>query len=118
MSYYYNSYLHVVKREFMFIIMAAVLLVLTFFIWVGVPVFIIGSAVASLTTSQFLVNLCISFSIAIIFSLYFLPINFKVAQDIAVTKKRSTYNSFIRIEIMWIVAIAAILQIILSFILQ
>ncbi|PIC85930.1 hypothetical protein CSV72_11300 [Sporosarcina sp. P20a] len=118
MSYYYNSYLHVVKREFMLVIMAAILLVVTSFIWVGVPVFMIGGAVASLTTSQFLVNLCISFSVAIIFSLYFLPINFKVAQEIAVTKKRSIYNSFIRIEIMWIVAIAAILQIILSFILQ
>ncbi|WP_432356044.1 hypothetical protein [Sporosarcina sp. A2] len=118
MSHYYNSYLNVLKREFMLVIIAAVLLVVTFFIWAGVPVFIIGSAVASLTTSQFLVNLCISLSVAIIFSLYFLPINLKVAQDIAVTKKRSSYNSFIRIEIMWILVITAILQIISSLILQ
>jgi len=117
-SYYYNSYLNVLKREFMLVIIASILLVVTFFIWAGVPVFIIGSAVASLTTSQFLVNLCISLSVAIIFSLYFLPINFKVAQDIAVTKKRSTYNSFIRIEIMWKLVIAAISQIILSIFLQ
>jgi len=117
-SYYYNSYLNVLKRELMLIVIASVLLVVTFFIWAGVPVFIIGSAVASLTTSQFLVNLCISLSVAIIFSLYFLPINLKVAKDIAVTKKRSSYNSFIRIEIIWILVITAILQIILSLVLQ
>lgn len=102
----------------MLVIIASVLLVVTFFIWAGVPVFIIGSAGANLTTSQFLVNLCISFSVAIIFSLYFLPINLKVAQDIAITKKRSSYNSFIRIEIMWILVVAAIVQIILSLVLQ
>ncbi|WP_342509229.1 hypothetical protein [Sporosarcina sp. FSL K6-2383] len=118
MGYYYNSYLNVLKREFMFVIIAFGLLAITFFIWAGVPVFIIGSAVASLTTSQFLVNLCISFSVAIIFSLYFLPINLKVAHDIAVTKKRSSYNSFMRIEVMWILVIAGILQIILSVVLR
>ena len=78
MSYYYNSYLNVLKREFMLVIIASVLLGVTFFIWAGVPVFIIGSAVANLTTSQFLVNLCISLSVATIFSLYFSPINLKV----------------------------------------
>ncbi|MFD1928913.1 hypothetical protein ACFSFY_12800 [Sporosarcina siberiensis] len=118
MSYYCNSYLNVLKRNYMLVIIAAVLLVVTFFIWAGIPVFFIGGAVAGLTTSQFLVNLCISLSVAIIFSLYFLPINLKVAQDIADTKKRSTYNSFIRIEIVWIVVITAILQIILSIVIQ
>lgn len=73
-SYYYNSYLNVLKREFMLVIIALFLLVVTFFVWAGVPVFIIGSAVANLTTSQFLVNLCVSFSVAIIFSLYFYPL--------------------------------------------
>src|SRR5690625_6330972 len=89
-SYYYNSYLNVLKREFMLVIIASILLVVTFFIWAGVPVFIIGSAVASLTTSQFLVNLCISLSVAIIFSLYFLPINFKVVQE---DRKSTRLNS-------------------------
>lgn len=102
----------------MLVIIASVLLVLTLFIWAGIPVFIIGSAVASLTTSQFLVNLCISLSVGIIFSLYFLPINLKVAQDVAGTKKRSSYDSFIRIEIVWVLVIAAISQITLSIVIQ
>lgn len=102
----------------MLVIIASVLLVLTLFIWAGIPAFIIGSVVASLTTNQFLINLCVSLSGAIIFSLYFLPINIKVAQDIAVTKKRSSYNSFIRIEIMWIIVVATIFQIILSIAIQ
>jgi len=117
-GYYCNSYLNVLKGNFMLVLIASVLLILTLFIWAGIPAFIIGSAVASLTTNQFLINLCVSLSGAIIFSLYFLPINLKVAQHIAVTKKRSSYNSFIRIEIMWIVVVATIFQIILSIAIQ
>ena len=115
-SYYYNSYLNVLKKDYMLIIIALVLLVPTFFIWAGIPFFIIGSAVSSMTTSQFFLNLCVSLSGALIFSLYFMPFNVKVAQDVAITKKRSSYNSFIRIELVWILALATIFQIILSFV--
>ena len=118
MSDYYNSYVTVLKREWMLLIIAFVLLVVTFFVWAGVPIFIIGRAVASLTASPFLVNLCISFSAAILFSLYFLPFNFKVAHNIVAVTNRKLYHSFIRIEIIWIVGIAAVLQIILSFVFQ
>lgn len=117
-SYYYRSYLKVLKKDFMLIVIALVLLVPTFFIWAGIPLFIVGSAVSSMTRSPFLINLCVSSSGALIFSLYFIPFNVKVAQDIAITKKHSAYHSFIRIELVWILALATLFQIILSLVTQ
>ena len=89
-------------------IIALVMLMPTFFIWAGIPFFIIGSAVGSLTTNPILLFLCVSLSGCLLFSLYFMPNNLKVAQNLAVTKKRSSLNFFIRIEAVWIVVIAMI----------
>lgn len=44
----------------MLLIMALVLLILTLFIWAGVPFFIIGIAVADLTSNLILIHLGIS----------------------------------------------------------
>lgn len=110
MRNYCDSYIKVLKRNYMLLFIASVMLVVTFFIWAGIPVFIIGSAVSDLTANHFIIQLCISLSVAIILSLYFLAINIKVAQDMAATKKRSLFNAFIRIELFWIIGIALIIQ--------
>ena len=39
MNLYIHNYIEVLKRNFMLVIMALVLLVVTFFIWAGVPFF-------------------------------------------------------------------------------
>lgn len=102
----------------MLAVMAAVLLVITFFIWAGVPFFIIGSTVAELTSNLAIIHLSISFSGGLLFSLYFVPINLKVAKKIADLKQRSVMHYFIRIELMGVLLCSSIFQIILSILIQ
>lgn len=113
-SYYFNSYLSVLKRNFMLAIIGLILLIPTFFIWAGIPFFIVGSAVGDLTTNPILVYLSISLSGGLIISLYFLPINLKVAREMAIRKKVSTLNLFLRLESMWIIAVAIVYVIVLN----
>lgn len=114
MSNYFNHYSTALKSNFMLVIIACMLLILTFFIWAGVPIFIVGGAVNKLTTNPFLTYLSVSLSGGIIFSLYFLPINLKVAKEIAATEKISSLNSFLRLEAVWIVVFTAIWLIVLT----
>lgn len=102
----------------MLVIMTLVLLIVTFFIWAGIPVFVIGIAVADLTSNFVLTHLGISLSVGLLFSLYFIPINLKVARKIAVIKKRGSLNSFIRIEAGWILIGAFIFELVFSIIVQ
>ena len=118
MSYYFNSYLNVLKRNFMLVIIALMLLIPTFFIWAGIPFFMVGSAVGNLTANPILIYLCISLSGGLIFSLYFLPINLKVAREIEVIKQLSSLNSFLRLEAVWIIVVAMIYVIVLNIIVQ
>ncbi|PWA09449.1 hypothetical protein DCC39_13205 [Pueribacillus theae] len=62
MSLYFQTYLRVLKSNFMLVVMASVLLVLTFFIWAGFPFFLIGGAVADLTANLAIIHFCISLS--------------------------------------------------------
>lgn len=105
---YSAAYKKVLRKNFMLVIIAFVLLFPTFFVWAGVPFFIIGGAVAHITTSPILVYLCVALSGGILFSLYFLPINVKVARYMADTKESSALYSFLRLEMIWIVVVAVI----------
>lgn len=118
MNIYYHNYLKVLKKNFMLLIMALVLLILTFFIWVGVPFFIIGIIVSDLTSSLILIHLGISLSGGLLFSLYFAPINLKVARRIADIKHRGLIYSFICIETVWILVSALIFEVTLSIVVQ
>ncbi|ASK64152.1 hypothetical protein CFK37_19340 [Virgibacillus phasianinus] len=114
MQLYCDSYLAVLKNNFMLIIMAFVLLIVTFFIWVGFPIFVIGIVVADITSNFVLTHIGVSLSVGLLFSLYFIPINLKVAKNIAVIKSRGPMNSFIRIEAVWILVGAFIFELIFS----
>lgn len=118
MSLYSQNYSIVLKKNFMLVIMASVLLVLTFFLWAGVPVFIIGSFVSELTSNLAIIHLCISISGGFLFSLFFVPINLKVAKHIANIKDRRVIISFMRIEIIWILVCSLIFAIIFSIVIQ
>lgn len=102
MNRYVQSYLMVLKRNFMLLIMALVLLILTFFIWAGVAVFIIGGAVSNVISNPTLIFLCISVSGGFLFSLYFLPINFKFAEHKAKAKRNNPVKYLIRIHVIFI----------------
>jgi hypothetical protein len=100
----------------MLAIIALVLLFPTFFIWAGIPIFIVGRAVGGLTASPIVFYLSISLSGGILFSLYFLPINLKVARRIVATKGCGTLNTFLRIEAGWVAVVAIIFVIIIRII--
>jgi hypothetical protein len=102
----------------MLLIMAAFLAVLTFFIWTGFPIFIIGSSIANLTTNLVIIHFFIAVSGGLLFSLFFLPINLKVAKRMAEMKRRSVLGSFIRLETMWILGSSLIYETILVFAIQ
>ncbi|WP_053217880.1 hypothetical protein [Virgibacillus senegalensis] len=102
MSLYFQTYTNVLKRNFMLILMALVLLVLTFYLWIGVPIFIIGIFIVELTSNTAITHFSISLAGGLLFSMYFLPINLNVAKIIAEIKNRSVSNSFIRLEMIWI----------------
>ncbi|MFV2047438.1 hypothetical protein ACEWK1_08680 [Metabacillus sp. YM-086] len=89
MSLYLYNYSKVLKKNFMLVIVASFLLPLTFFIWAGVPFFIIGSTVAEFTSNLVIIHLCIALSGGFLFSLFFVPINLQVAKNIAEIKQCS-----------------------------
>lgn len=108
MRYYFQSYKHVLKKDIMLVLIALVLLFFTFGYWLVIPVFYVSLTISNITNSIIINYLCILFSVGFLFSLYFLPINLKVARNIAVTKKHSFLSCFLVIEVIWIV-FAAIL---------
>lgn len=118
MSLYFQNYSIVLKKNFMLMIMASVLLVITFFLWAGVPVFMIGSLISKITSNLAIIHLCISFSGGFLFSLFFVPINLKVAKHIANVKNRSVLISFMRIEIIWIFACSLIFLIVFNIVIK
>lgn len=108
MRYYFQSYKQVLKKDIMLVLIALVLLFFTFGYWLVIPVFYVSLTISNITNSIIINYLCILFSVGFLFSLYFLPINLKVARNIAVSKKHSFLSCFLMIEVVWIV-VAAIL---------
>ncbi|WP_254844381.1 hypothetical protein [Virgibacillus halodenitrificans] len=98
MGLYYESTLNVLKKNFMLVIMAIVLLIPTFFLWAGVPFFIIGGLVENLISSQVLVFISISLSGGFLFSLYFLPFLYKIAKQLANITQIGVGNFLLRIH--------------------
>ncbi len=86
----------------MLIVMALVLLAVTFFVWAGVPFFIIGSLVADFTSNFVIIYFCIALSGGFLFSFYFVPFNVKVAKNIARIKNLSVAVAFVYLQTVWI----------------
>lgn len=103
MRYYFQSYKQVLKKDIMLVLIALVLLFFTFGYWLVIPVFYVSLTISNITNSIIINYLCILFSVGFLFSLYFLPINLKVARNIAVSKKHSFLSCFLMIEVVWIV---------------
>lgn len=114
MNVYFNSYLEVLKRNFMLLLMALVLLMVTIFIWIGVPFFIVPSLIAELTSSFVIVYLFVSLSGGFLFSLYFVPLHFKVAKFISNNKGSRTANSFMILQITFILITSLIFAIVIG----
>lgn len=96
--------------------MASVLLTVTFFIWAGVPFFIVPSLLSKLTSNFVIVFLCISLSSGVLFSLYFVPLNLKVAKNIGNIKGNQTSKSFIYLQTIFIFVSSLVFAIVLCLI--
>ncbi|MDQ0158101.1 hypothetical protein [Alkalibacillus salilacus] len=108
MKDYFHMYLKSLKKNFMLVIIALVLLIPTFFIWAGIPIFIIGGAVENLTTNSSLIYLSVSLSGGFLFSLYFLPFNLKVARNMASAMRYNMVKTFVYIQI-FIITVSAVM---------
>ncbi|WP_010530181.1 hypothetical protein [Lentibacillus jeotgali] len=108
MNIYYHSYLKSLKKNFMLVIMALILLIPTFFIWAGVPFFIIGGLVENITTKPLLVYISILLSGGFLFSLYFVPINLKAAKNMANTMGCDVVKALICIQTIFIIVCSVI----------
>lgn len=118
MNLYIQNYSSVLKKNFMLIVMALVLLVVTFIIWAGVPFFIIGSLVAEATSNPIIIYFCISLSGGFLFSFYFVPVNLRVAKNIANIKSRGVISSFVQIQSIWGLVCSFIFALVLTIVLQ
>ena len=118
MNLYFQNYIIVLKRNFILVIIASLLLILTFFIWAGLPIFIIGGLVADLTANLAIIHFCIALSAGFLFSLFFVPINLKVAKNIATLRSRGVGRSFIYIQITWTLVCSVIFELVLITVMQ
>lgn len=113
MSVYLHNYLEVFKKNFMLLVMAMVLLAVTFFIWAGIPFFIIGNLVAKLTSNSVITYLSISLSGGFLFSLYFVPFHLKVAERIGNIKGNHIAKSFVHLHTLWMIGSSLIFGIVM-----
>ena len=81
-------------------------------------IFIIGGLVADLTSNFVIIYFCISMSGGLLFSLYFVPVNLKVAKNIASIKDVSVLISFVYLQTIWILVSSFIFAIVLYFVIQ
>lgn len=117
MSLYSRAYAFVLKKNFMLLIIAITLLILTFGYWIGIPYFVVGNMLSELNAPVFIQGICISMSAGFFFSLFFISINFKVAKMVGEKKRQSTSQAFTRLQVAFVLLIAIILYLIFSLIL-
>ena len=116
MGVYGKSYIFVLKKNFMMVIIAAALLILTFGFWFGIPLFLVSGILSELNLPFFIQAVSVSMSIGLFFSLFFIPINLKVAKVIEKMKKQSTLQIFTRLQLVFILVSAILLSLIVGLI--
>ena len=116
MGIYRESYAFVLKKNFMLLIIAAALLVLTFGYWIGIPIFVVGNMLSKINIPLFINSVCILISAGLMFSLFFIPINLKVAKVVGEMQEQSTLQTFIRLQLVFILVSAILLSLILGLI--
>lgn len=98
MGLYREAYVSVLKKDFMLLIIAIVLVFFTFAYWIGIPIFYIGDVLSELNVPSFISIVCIFLSAGLLFSLSFIPLNIKVAQVVGKSKQQSTFQAFTRLQ--------------------
>ena len=117
MSLYSKAYVYVLRKNVMLLIIGIALAFFTFAFWIGVPIFVFGNMLIELNTPIFFYGLCISISVGLFFSVFFIPINLKVAKVVGKMKQQSTIQSFILLHLVFVLICALVFYFIVSLIL-
>jgi len=117
MSLYSKAYAFVLRENFMLLIIAIALLFFTFAFWIGIPVFVFGNILSELDTPIFIQGVCISIAVGLLFSIFFIPINLKVAKIVGEMKQESTTQAFSRLHLAFALLSAIVFYLILSLVL-
>lgn len=102
MTLYRKAYAIVLRKDFMLIMIALVLMFVTFAFWIGIPIILVGNFISNLKVSIFIQIFCISLSVGLSFSLFFIPIHLKVARVVGEMKTESTLKVFSRLHFVFV----------------
>lgn len=108
MKLYWQTYKYFLKKDIMLLIIACFMLFFTSFLWLGLPVWVISVYIEEYTNSILLGIIIVPISVGIFFSLYFMPINIKVARRIADIQKSNKWKILLRIESIFVLMVAII----------
>ena len=117
MSLYSKAYAVVLRRNFMLLIIAIALLFFTFAFWIGIPIYVFGNMLSEFNAPILIRGVCISIAVGLFFSIFFIPINLKVAKMVGEMKQESTTQAFSRLHFAFVLLSAIVFYLILSLIL-
>ncbi|WP_397538494.1 hypothetical protein [Rummeliibacillus pycnus] len=80
--------------------------------WAGVPIFIVSKWLFELNTPWYVQFTGVTLSVGMLLSLFFIPINLKVAKTVAEIKCQSTLGRFIKIQLTFVVVFAFVFVIV------
>ncbi|MGE7920808.1 hypothetical protein ACQKM9_18000 [Viridibacillus sp. NPDC093762] len=112
MSIYSKAYRDFLKKDFMLLVIAIVLLFFTFGLWMGVPVFVVGIFLWEINIPPFISIILVLLLISVLFTIFFIPMNIKVAKTIGKIKNRSTLRIFSRLQLIFILSSSVIFSLI------
>ncbi|MGE7932601.1 hypothetical protein [Viridibacillus arvi] len=104
MSIYGKAYVEFLKKDIMLLIIAIVLLFFSFGWWMGVPVFVVSIFLWDLNIPPLISIILVLLLISVLFTVFFIPMNIKVAKTIGKMKNRSTLKIFSRLQLKFILS--------------
>ena len=103
---YRNAYKFILKTDFMLLVIALVSIFFTAFIWVGVPVFVMSDWLSKFNIPIYVIIFIVPIIMGFILSLYFIPLNLKVARRVAKIKGQSDLSQLIWIQLAFVLLFA------------
>lgn len=102
MGIYLEAYASVLKKNFMLLIIALVLVFFTFSYWIGIPLFVVSNILDKLHMPIFISIVCTILSAGLLLSLLFIPLNLKAARVVGELKQQSTLQAFIHLQMRFV----------------
>ncbi|CAM4003720.1 hypothetical protein [Lederbergia lenta] len=117
MGVYSKVYSSVLRKNFMLLIIASFLLIVMFAFWIGVPFFVLGNFLFDLNIPNYLKLFFITVFVGMLFTSFFIPINWKVAYEIGGIKQQSKVKVFSYLQALFILISSSIFYLLFSILL-